>query len=312
MMIKLFSCIFILLQFKNASTFASEQSIAEPLVKWQKSELQVCFSPNLDGKAFTLEEQEVIKSALVREYTAEKTGAYFMGFKLCKKGNHLSADVTVMPFENLKNGTPQNKYLGLTSGIGQDGHAEMSMQWNFIKGTFTQKIGIYERGKNKVVVRMVSGRPFEGGMQPLQVLELTALHEFGHVLGLRHEHARREAPYDLNCKVMETELSEEEYSTTVHFGNYDPNSIMNYCWMQFMMQSGGVIYYNPLPHVAVTLPTPFQGMVMRFLPNFNDAKIITVTENAFQDLPKIEFKITLSAGDRKTLKTMYSPEAKIN
>jgi hypothetical protein len=52
-----------------------------------------------------------------------------------------------------------------------------------------------------------------------------ALHEFGHVLGLHHESNRM----DSNCELVQKDYLEEENKNATHVGDYDADSIMNYC-----------------------------------------------------------------------------------
>lgn len=51
-----------------------------------------------------------------------------------------------------------------------------------------------------------------------------AIHEFGHALGLYHEHARTDS---YNCPHTDERIPQSDYD--VYVGPYDPHSIMNYC-----------------------------------------------------------------------------------
>lgn len=52
-------------------------------------------------------------------------------------------------------------------------------------------------------------------------IQTHALHEFGHAIGLRHEHARK----DSRCE----DFPGRQESSAVDIDEYDPQSIMNYC-----------------------------------------------------------------------------------
>jgi hypothetical protein len=52
-----------------------------------------------------------------------------------------------------------------------------------------------------------------------------AVHEFGHALGLPHEHARPDAP--VNCRQLVA--PGEDYAPELLSDPYDPDSVMNYC-----------------------------------------------------------------------------------
>ena len=68
----------------------------------------------------------------------------------------------------------------------------------------------------------------------LQCMKEYAVHEFGHVIGFGHEHARADTP----------ECSERESSdpTLVPYGPYDDKSVMNYCSTPRL--GGGVLSDN--------------------------------------------------------------------
>lgn len=64
------------------------------------------------------------------------------------------------------------------------------------------------------------------GDKPRHCVELTAIHEFGHAIGLVHEHARPDMPAHVRgwCE-------KEVDGTSAKFpvGEWDPQSVMNYC-----------------------------------------------------------------------------------
>ena len=61
-----------------------------------------------------------------------------------------------------------------------------------------------------------------------------ALHEFGHAIGLRHEMNRRDSP----CHADQTSGRGEGLKNAVPIGQYDPDSIMNYCASSQFRETG--------------------------------------------------------------------------
>ena len=58
-----------------------------------------------------------------------------------------------------------------------------------------------------------------------------AVHEFGHVAGLRHEHSRSEAHSDPHCDAIS--LTETPSKNALQVGPYDSESVMSYCFLDF-------------------------------------------------------------------------------
>jgi hypothetical protein len=68
-------------------------------------------------------------------------------------------------------------------------------------------------------------------------LKYSAIHEFGHLAGLRHENISPDAEKDPNC--TEDDIGPESAMANIKLLTpYDPSSIMNYCLYNFIRKSG--------------------------------------------------------------------------
>ncbi|NOT84556.1 MAG: hypothetical protein HOP02_07195 [Methylococcaceae bacterium] len=69
-----------------------------------------------------------------------------------------------------------------------------------------------------------------------QCIAFTVAHEFGHVLGLSHEHNRSDEPlFPGLCGINNS--AEENVMGNTDFTDFDPNSIMNYCRQRYFGDS---------------------------------------------------------------------------
>jgi hypothetical protein len=212
-------------------SFHSWASVYEPNVVWDKSEIEVCFMDEtrqknetqissyaiigllwgINPKPVTSTQSKKVKEALEQEFTQEKTHIQFTGFEKCSETSN--ADLVVMNNESfvLFNKFEYNIFAGMAS-IGQSG--------------VQSEFGFVEKSPLKAFMLLKS---FEKSV---------IIHEAGHVLGLRHEHILEEANDDPACNDMssfvdsESSISDDLFDSTRRYQNYDPDSIMNYCYMK--------------------------------------------------------------------------------
>lgn len=104
-----------------------------------------------------------------------------------------------------------------------------------------------------------------------QCIKFTAVHEFGHVLGLSHEHNRPDDPDVIPNGFCHTnDSTSNNVMGNTLFTDYDPNSIMNYCRQQYWGDSSlsaidmlaVKAYYGNIPNYIAEDGTLFVPRVM--------------------------------------------------
>ena len=216
--------------------------IIEPHVVWDKKELKTCFFSDNEQLALTRlqtkkntkdyfdfspkklskRRRENVRNIILNEFTEERTGIHFTGFKDCSEVS--DPDVIVMRAAAKIFILDVPEFHG-RAVIGEDGHFQMESDAN---GNFVlQKDGSYNEGyfNKSGKTAFVALRTTNAG---------TIVHEFGHVAGLRHEHIRAEAEQDSNCHKLRVNWPTKEklYDSAQIETNYDSLSIMNYCYLQ--------------------------------------------------------------------------------
>lgn len=176
--------------------------------RWTISEINVCFAeketdyrmdemqgPKRDWKQ---KEKELLQSVLEEEYTVQRTGYTFVGFKDCQDTEKINVIVGV------------RKGLLAQSAIGMKGVATLGMS-----GGLSDR---YSHAQGAVV------------LSPMGVSKTTITHEFGHILGLMHEHEHPESPTTSKslCPYYLNSIGQQR---NVIYTSFDKESVMNYCYI---------------------------------------------------------------------------------
>ncbi len=300
--------------------YSGEFSGVEPFIKWNKRKVSVCFGVKshlrkvhssvnyisdepFDFQYFDQNLKQVVKETVKKEYTVSKTGIEFVGWKNCN-ANPIE-DVIIfthtLDYKSSKNG----ETLGMAT-MGESGDFER--RFSMLEGGYYGDPGFFNKGRGKSFI-FLTYRPEkynELRLSSLKSLKLTTLHEFGHLSGLRHEHARFEGAFDPNCLSSGTRTRETLNVTTVLTSTYDSNSIMNYCWMRVLRKAGDNIILTNGNYKTVEKILLFgldDLLEFKFF-SLNDSSLLT-REKVGKDLYKVKMNIGLSQKDKHALKCLY-------
>lgn len=268
----------------NGTSVTSGHTLYEPLGRWNKKEISVCLGnyEDLRQTRFNdldyIEPDEIltssskdfvlIKETIIKEYDQNEVGVKFVGWKKCS-GN---SDV-VFVLANSQN----LPYAG-RAPIGQYSRVvEYKNEFGFVLDN--------NQGKTYVLINIDSLENYPSDVRITDIKSI-AIHEFGHLLGLRHEHARPESLKDPLYPLPDCE--ETVGKTAKKSGSYDPYSIMNYQLSDYLEKRGN----------------RFDGSKLNLDPRvFRSAPTALNKDNA-------EYVPRLSTGDVHTLRCMYVYSAK--
>jgi hypothetical protein len=158
---------------------------------WPNSTASVCF---METKEASASYKKLVKETVIRGIN-DKTEFKFTGFHNCSEKR---AQIYVEVYQN-----------GIANSLaGSQTNPLVRILYKGYYGKVTLYLG--ERGI----------------IYPEYLAHNVILHEFGHALGLYHEHMRE----DSTCKAKAGGLSHSKLQKiAVKYGKYDENSIMNYC-----------------------------------------------------------------------------------
>ncbi len=289
-----------LLALTATSSMAAPFAPFETQVAWSKKQIQACFGGPQHQRlslvseletsisTFSHKEKVAIKEIINQEFTLNSVGLEFTGWNDC---DNTASNGDLIVFKDRYSETDDNGALLVRGGVATigEGGSTFTITNAQTKESYQEMRKSSSPLKPFAMINTVLSLSKRVGAIPF--IQLTALHEFGHVAGLRHEHLRLEsAKNDPNCKQTPTiPLHGESINRSTRFsGDYDPNSIMNYCFYNSIMDVTGLSFRskNPQKELLMTDPTLF-------------------TTKAVGNKTEVNIRIGLSELDKKAVRCLY-------
>lgn len=286
-------------EFKVLNALADQivLSIGEPQSKWPKNKVSVCWgetkhlketefsdrdkpiTDNFDSNQEKENAKVEIQKIIEENYKVETTGIEYIGWKKCNDDpSKVSEDLIIFI------GNPDAETSSLASTIG--------------KKSDSQK-------KSGVILKLLTEKA-ANYLKPLEFTKFLALHEFGHVAGLRHEDIHPDCPYKSN---------EKSANPITVFRDYDSMSVMSYHFMDSLNLLTGFNFKLNKDGNAEALATwklsgtPEQAWswtnISPKLPKsfFEDTRITKQVDAKGNE--SYSFNLALSEGDMRSLKCIY-------
>ncbi len=183
---------------------------------WDTKDIDVCFASGekdkreLSGENYPISNwsegnKKKIQEYITSEYKIERTNIEFSGWKDCDENPQ--AKLVIFYGKKRLGNYFSDLIIGSTLGLSSIGPTAYQDLPQYLNAKAF--VWLYSDGLNRG----------------------TATHEFGHSLGLHHEHYRWEAGKDPRCKKAHVEdagIGPGYAKADIH-GEYDPESIMSYC-----------------------------------------------------------------------------------
>jgi hypothetical protein len=181
---------------------STTKGLFSPEFIWPGATAVVCFADRKNNSADEFREI----AAIVDFEINQRTPFRFTGFRLCSETPNATLEVRLPPKGRSNATVGQEK---------RDWFMDLFLSHFGLKGANRSSMELYQRDS----MGLRHAPPLRHNI---------VLHEFGHAMGLQHEHLRNENRDRKFCDQNDDEMGIEPKGS-VKVGSFDQNSIMNYC-----------------------------------------------------------------------------------
>lgn len=223
--------------------FSVHSSVYEPEVLWQKKAIKYCYvdKKRLIRKTsfkrkthdYALAEiprdlREVLDQVVQDQFNPSDTIVHFVGGADCSK--EPSSDLYIIPVVPKEGKSNKRRIPYGKASVGYFGRVVFETMYK-------KEFKTQPDGKKHFVLLNLKPVQYkhEKSIAYEDALPYVLLHELGHILSFKHEHGRDEMKEDANCEALKGK--QEKMSETANLsGDYDPFSIMNYCYIHSIIK----------------------------------------------------------------------------
>jgi hypothetical protein len=234
----------------------------------------------------------IIKNNIMNTYSLAETGISFIGWKNCSTTKN--SDVIIYAINDFK---IKSQFKEIPTNSSHFRYEQKQVN-NFIKNT-TNSSNVALLDSNHIENEPQAHLVIYENNNTLKLytdefLKLNAIHEFGHLAGLRHEDIRKEDAYASKyCQISLDRLKnnyESKGDQTAFTSRYDQESIMSYC------------YFLHLADISYYLKNEKKDKITQRVSYLNS---LDKPDCSLQKQSCLNTNVRLSKADKHALKCLY-------